>query len=152
MVLRGPEYAILLADQELRRRISTPARAWSNINSSALSVDKLTHLVLDEADLVLSYGYEDELQKISQALQDKGPQCILMSATLGEDVDKLKEMGFCRNPTLLEIEEVQTGEEAVTQFVVKYVNAMPSPLTALLPLTDLLDVEKMRSSFSATSS
>ena len=109
-------------------------------------------MVLDEADLVLSYGYEDDLQKISEALQDKGPQCILMSATLSEDVDKLKEMGFCRNPTLLEIEEVQTGEEAVTQFVVKYVNDAPSSLTSLLLLTDVIDAERTRSSSSATSS
>lgn len=36
--------------------VATPARAWHNIKSAALLVDALTHLVIDEADLVLSYG------------------------------------------------------------------------------------------------
>lgn len=36
--------------------VATPARAWHNIKSAALLADNLTYLVLDEADLVLSYG------------------------------------------------------------------------------------------------
>ncbi|EON98115.1 putative atp-dependent rna helicase dbp9 protein [Phaeoacremonium minimum UCRPA7] len=97
--------------------ISTPARAWQNIDSGALVVDKLTHLVLDEADLVLSYGYDEDLQNVARILP-KGVQKILMSATLTAEVDDLKGL-FCRDPMLLDLEEKDAEGEGVSQYVVK---------------------------------
>lgn len=58
--------------------VATPARAWHNVKNSALSLENLTHLVLDEADLVLSYGYDEELQSLAGVIP-KGIQTILMS-------------------------------------------------------------------------
>lgn len=97
--------------------ISTPARAWQSINSSTLVVDKLTNLVLDEADLVLSYGYDEDLENISRAIP-KGVQAIMMSATLTAEVDTLKAL-FCRNPKVLNLEEKDAEGEGVKQFIVK---------------------------------
>ncbi|KUI65692.1 ATP-dependent RNA helicase DBP9 [Cytospora mali] len=97
--------------------ISTPARVWQNMSSGALSVEKLTHLVLDEADLVLSYGYDEDLQNVARAIP-KGPQTILMSATLTTDVDTVKGF-FCRDPTVLDLEEPDAEGEGVAQFYVK---------------------------------
>lgn len=97
--------------------ISTPARAWENVSNGALPLDKLTHLVLDEADLVLSYGYEEDLQNVARELP-KGVQTILMSATLTAEVDTVKGL-FCRNPALLDIDEPEAEGEGVTQYVVK---------------------------------
>lgn len=97
--------------------ISTPARAWQNISNGALSVENLTHLVLDEADLVLSYGYDEDLQNIARSIP-KGLQTILMSATLTTDVDTVKGL-FCRDPTVLDLEEPDEEGEGVSQFYVK---------------------------------
>lgn len=97
--------------------VSTPARTWSNISSSALSLDKLTHLVLDEADLVLSYGYEDDLRNVSKKLP-KGIQTILMSATLTTEVTTLKDM-FAHSPVVLNLEEKDAEGEGIEQYVVK---------------------------------
>lgn len=97
--------------------ISTPATAWHNINSGAFSVDKLTHLILDEADLVLSYGYNDDLENLSRSIP-KGVQIIMMSATLTEEVDTLKGI-FRRDPTLLDLKEKETEGEGLSQFVAK---------------------------------
>ncbi len=102
--------------------VSTPARAWHSVNSSALSLAKLQYLVLDEADLVLSYGYDEDMENVSRSLP-KGVQTIMMSATLSAELDKLKGM-FCRNPTLLDLkEEFGAEDEKLTQFYVKYVAA-----------------------------
>lgn len=101
--------------------VSTPSRAWHAISSSFMTLDKLTNLVLDEADLVLSYGYSEDLEHISGSLP-KGIQTILMSATLTTEVDTLKGM-LCRNPTLLNLEERDAEGEGVTQYVVKFVYA-----------------------------
>lgn len=97
--------------------IATPARASVNLNTAAFSLDNLSHLVIDEADLVLSYGYDEDLQNVAKILP-KGVQTILMSATLTSEVETLKGL-FCRNPELLELEEAEAEGEGVSQFVVK---------------------------------
>jgi ATP-dependent RNA helicase DDX56/DBP9 len=97
--------------------ITTPARAYANLNSSALTLENLTHLVIDEADLVLSYGYDDDLQNVAKVMP-KGVQTILMSATLTSDVETLKGL-FCRNPTVLKLEETEDDGVGISQFVVK---------------------------------
>ncbi|KAI3401258.1 hypothetical protein diail_11964 [Diaporthe ilicicola] len=97
--------------------ISTPARAWQNISNGSLFVDKLTHLVLDEADLVLSYGYDEDLQNVARSVP-KGLQTILMSATLTTDVETVKGL-LCRDPTTLDLEEPDAKGEGVSQFYVK---------------------------------
>ncbi|KAK7536772.1 ATP-dependent RNA helicase dbp9 [Phyllosticta citribraziliensis] len=97
--------------------VATPARALHNLNSSALSLDQLAHLVIDEADLVLSYGYEEDLQNISKSIP-KTAQAFLMSATLSSDVDDLKGL-FCRDPVLLELDEEEEDTDKLKQYIVK---------------------------------
>lgn len=97
--------------------VSTPARVSQNLNSSALSLAHLTHLVIDEADLVLSYGYEEDLQNIQKALS-KGVQATLTSATLTTEVETLKGL-FCQDPVSLELDEVGEDKGGLTQYVVK---------------------------------
>ena len=96
--------------------VATPARASLNINTSALSVDNLQHLVIDEADLVLSYGYEEDLQNVAKAIP-QGVQTFLMSATLTTETETLKGL-FCRNPAILELDEA-VEDLSVSQYYVK---------------------------------
>ncbi|KAF5130386.1 ATP-dependent RNA helicase DBP9 [Metarhizium anisopliae] len=101
--------------------ISTPARAWYNVksNQSSLSLDKLTHLVLDEADLLLSYGYDEDLENLSWSIP-KGIQTIMMSATLTAEIESLKKIFYRDNaPTLLDLEEPDAEGEGITQLVTK---------------------------------
>ncbi|KAI0127708.1 ATP-dependent RNA helicase dbp9 [Xylariales sp. AK1849] len=98
--------------------VATPARAWHNIKNGALSLESITHLVLDEADLVLSFGYDEkDLESIAETLP-KGVISTLMSATLTPEVDTLKGI-FCRNPTTLDLAEAEDEGDRLTQFVVK---------------------------------
>jgi ATP-dependent RNA helicase DDX56/DBP9 len=97
--------------------VATPARASLNINTSALSLNNLAHLVIDEADLVLSYGYDDDLQNIAKAMP-KGVQTILMSATLTDEVNALKGI-FTKDAKVLKLDEKEEEGDGVSQFVVK---------------------------------
>ncbi|KAL4793651.1 P-loop containing nucleoside triphosphate hydrolase protein [Aspergillus venezuelensis] len=97
--------------------VSTPARVIANLGTSALSLENLTHFIIDEADLVLSYGYEDDIQALSKAIP-RGVQTFLMSATLTAEVDTLKGL-FCRNPVILKLEDKDDHSAGVSQFVVK---------------------------------
>ncbi|MCJ1404538.1 ATP-dependent DNA/RNA helicase, partial [Xylographa trunciseda] len=97
--------------------VATPARAFLNISTSALSLQDLAHLVIDEADLVLSYGYEENLQNVAKATPN-GVQTYLMSATLSTEVDTLKGL-FCRDPVVLALDDAEDENNGVSQYVVK---------------------------------
>ena len=106
--------------------VATPARAAQNLQNSALSVDTLAHLVIDEADLVLSYGYEDDLRAIANAVP-KGVQTFLISATLTTELNTLKGL-FCRDPAILDFQESANDVGGVSQYVVQYVTQiLPYP-------------------------
>jgi ATP-dependent RNA helicase DDX56/DBP9 len=97
--------------------ISTPGKASQILAWAALSLNSITHLVIDEADLVLSYGYEHDMNAIAKSLPT-GVQTLLMSATLTTEVDTLKGL-FCKDPAVLKLEEKEEEGEGVTQYVVK---------------------------------
>ena len=97
--------------------VATPGRASANMNDEALSLGDLAHLVIDEADLVLSYGYEDDLENIAKAIP-KGVQTFLMSATLKTELETLKGL-FCRDPVILELDEEEKDTGSVSQYVVR---------------------------------
>lgn len=97
--------------------VATPGRANILVNAEALKVDKLAHLVIDEADLVLSYGHDEDLQQLAKSIP-QGVQTFLMSATLKTDIETLKGM-FCQDPTILEMDEEEQDTQALDQYVVK---------------------------------
>ncbi|KAK9456811.1 P-loop containing nucleoside triphosphate hydrolase protein [Dipodascopsis uninucleata] len=89
--------------------IGTPSRVLAQINSHNLSISRLLHWVIDEADLIMSYGYQEDLQNIAKQLP-KTLRVFLMSATLTDEVTELKSM-FCRNPAILTLQEEEGSEE-----------------------------------------
>jgi ATP-dependent RNA helicase DDX56/DBP9 len=97
--------------------IATPARIAQNLNRSELVLDELSHFIIDEADLVLSYGYEEDLQLLAKAVP-KGVQMMLLSATLSTDIETLKGL-FCRDPVALELDEIEDQNGGTKQYVVK---------------------------------
>merc|ERR1740136_492291 len=72
--------------------VRTPARICENIRVGNLTLVDLKILCIDEADLILSFGYEDDMKFLTQNLPQRAHQCLLMSATLSEDILKLKQL------------------------------------------------------------
>lgn len=97
--------------------VTTPARALHHINGGALSVEHVTHIVIDEADLVLSYGYNDDFQRIVRVLPS-GIQTFLASATLTPETDTLKNL-FCRDPVLVSPDHAEKTSNTLSQYVVR---------------------------------
>jgi ATP-dependent RNA helicase DDX56/DBP9 len=78
--------------------ISTPSRSLALLQSKALSLTSLETLVIDEADLILSYGHDEDVRQIfNGAYLPKVYQSYLMSATMTEEVAMLKGLAL-RNP------------------------------------------------------
>lgn len=64
-------------------------------------LSSLDSLVIDEADLILSYGHDEDVRQIFDgSYLPKVFQSFLMSATMTEDVELLKGL-VLRNPVRL---------------------------------------------------
>ena len=64
--------------------VGTPSRAYQHIISGTIKLtSSLKYLVIDEADLLFSYGYKDDMKKLIPLLSNT-KQTFLMSATLSE--------------------------------------------------------------------
>ncbi|CAN6828092.1 unnamed protein product [Brassica oleracea var. botrytis] len=76
--------------------------------------------VLDPAaiNLLLSYGYEDNLRSVA-SIVPRRCQCLLMSATTSSDVEKLKKL-FLHNPVVLTLQEGADKEEPVPSNVQQF--------------------------------
>ncbi|KAL1659484.1 P-loop containing nucleoside triphosphate hydrolase protein [Schizophyllum commune] len=98
--------------------IATPSRALAFLQSNALSLSALDSLVIDEADLILSYGHDEDVRGIfNGGYLPKVYQSFLMSATMTEDVEMLKGLAL-RNPAILKLEEDPAAAN-LTQYAVR---------------------------------
>ncbi|EAU90170.1 ATP-dependent RNA helicase dbp9 [Coprinopsis cinerea okayama7 len=108
----------LLADQP-DILIATPSRTLSLVQSKALSLGSIDSLVIDEADLILSYGHDDDVRQLFKGSHfPKVYQSFLMSATMTEDVEMLKGLTL-RNPAILKLEEGEDEAALLTQYAVR---------------------------------
>ncbi|KAG6890082.1 hypothetical protein C0995_012031 [Termitomyces sp. Mi166 len=99
--------------------IATPSRALVLLQSKALSASSLESLVIDEADLILSYGHDEDIRQIfNGSFLPKVYQSFLMSATMTEDVELLKGL-ILRNPAILKLEEDEDEAAHLSQYAVK---------------------------------
>lgn len=97
--------------------ISTPAKLVSNLKQIDIDLSGVSTLVMDEADLVLSFGYTEDVHSII-AKMPKIFQGILMSATLSAELDKFKRI-ILHTPVLLKLEEAEGGISNLQQFFLR---------------------------------
>ncbi|XP_041979341.1 probable ATP-dependent RNA helicase DDX56 isoform X2 [Aricia agestis] len=94
--------------------VATPSRALAHLKANNMRLkDDLAVLVVDEADLVFSFGYEDEIKELLGHLP-KIYQAVLASATLSDDVLSLKKI-VLRNPVTLKLEEPELAPSSQLQ-------------------------------------
>ena len=84
--------------------VATPTGLSTHIQSGAIDLKtSVETLVVDEADLVLSFGHENAVHEIIKALP-KIYQGFLMSATLSAEVNSIKKV-VLHSPVVLKLEE-----------------------------------------------
>lgn len=111
--------------------VATPARLLQHLTHGHFQLVQghLHTLVLDEADLVLSYGYLADMLKVcvAECLRPgrllpthpctagqigahvpQGVQAVLISATLSPDMDRVKEL-FLHNPIVVDLATTSAG-------------------------------------------
>ncbi|MED6268688.1 putative ATP-dependent RNA helicase ddx56, partial [Characodon lateralis] len=99
--------------------VGTPSRVLAHLNAQNLALhSSLEMLVVDEADLVFSFGFESDLKNVLCHLP-KIYQSFLMSATFNEDVQALKEL-LLHNPVTLKLQGSQLPDSTqLQQYTIK---------------------------------
>lgn len=87
--------------------VATPGRLLDLISSNAIKLDKVSTLVLDEADRMLSLGFTEELSELL-ALTPKKKQTLLFSATFPEQVKALTQE-LLNNPIEIQVQSSDTS-------------------------------------------
>ena len=87
--------------------VATPGRLLDLISSNAVKLDKVSTLVLDEADRMLSLGFTDELDEIL-SLMPKQKQTLLFSATFPEQVKSLTK-ALLNDPLEVQVQSAETS-------------------------------------------
>ncbi|KAJ1697527.1 hypothetical protein LUZ63_006039 [Rhynchospora breviuscula] len=123
--------------------VTTPACISTCISKGILKAssikDSLSMLILDEADLLLSYGYENDLKGLT-AHVPRSCQCILMSATSSPDVETLKKL-LLHNPVTLTLSEVGSSKDEIIPRSVEQFWISCNTQDKLLYLLSLLKLE-----------
>jgi ATP-dependent RNA helicase DDX56/DBP9 len=88
--------------------VGTPARIASAVDKKHVSLERASALVVDEADLCLSYGHEADVRAIVRGLP-AGFQGWLVSATLSPALAELKSL-VLQAPAVLTLHDGASGD------------------------------------------
>jgi len=106
-------------EDDLRRGVeilvATPGRLLDMVQQGIIKLDKIEHLVLDEADRMLDMGFINDIKKIIAKLPAKR-QTLFFSATAAPAIMKLANT-LLRNPVHISVSPVSSTTPLVEQSV-----------------------------------
>jgi translation initiation factor 4A len=117
--------------------VGTPGRVFDVIKRTYLRTDTLKCLVLDEADEMLSQGFNEQIYQIFKYLP-RDIQVALFSATMPEEVLELTKK-FMRDPTRILVKQERLTLEGIKQFYVN-VDKEEWKLETLCDLYDTMSI------------
>ncbi len=117
--------------------VGTPGRMIDLVKQRYLDLKTVRHLVLDEADEMLSMGFVDDIETILAETDPKQRQTALFSATLPHQIRRLAD-SYLLNPETVKIEAEALTVDRITQ---KYYVVNHEDRLALL--TRLFEIEEM---------
>ncbi|MFT4753694.1 MAG: ATP-dependent RNA helicase RhlE [Salibacteraceae bacterium] len=89
--------------------VATPGRLLELVENKAVHLSTVKTLVLDEADKLLSLGFQEEMESIFSLLPKKR-QNLLFSATLDEHVENINKL-ILNNPQVINVAPVEKEDE-----------------------------------------
>lgn len=113
-VSQGPQRKALSRGVDIL--VATPGRLLDLINQGQVKLDKVSHLVLDEADRMLDMGFIRDVKKLVASMP-KQRQSLLFSATMAADVEQLARQ-MLSDPIRVEVTPEAVTVDRVEQKVV----------------------------------
>lgn len=113
--------------------VATPGRLLDLIKRKKINLGTVTHLVLDEADEMLKFGFKDEIDAILEKTPDE-KTTMLFSATMSRGVAKISG-DYMKDPLEVSVGQKNTGADNI-DFQYYVVNAKDR-YTAMRRLIDI---------------
>lgn len=110
--------------------VATPGRLLDLIEHKALSISKIRHLVIDEADKMFQLGFEEEMNKLF-AIMPAMKQTTMFSATLNEKVEEIKKR-LTIEPVLVEIKQEEINIDQIEQIAYHVTDETKGPFLRFL--------------------
>jgi ATP-dependent RNA helicase DeaD len=110
---------------ELKQRnhviVGTPGRVLDHLTRGTLTLERLSYLVIDEADHMLDMGFIEQVESIIKELP-RDRVTMLFSATLPDDVEKLSRKNM-KNPVHIEIKATGITTDTIQHFLLEVLEA-----------------------------
>lgn len=112
----GQEEQIATLNNGVDILVATPGRMFDLISQGALDVSGVKHLVLDEADLMLEFGFGKDIKDILRKIPQKR-QTLFFSATISK---KIKSLAYdvVKNPIRIQISPKNPVAKTITHSIV----------------------------------
>jgi len=117
--------------------VGTPGRVYDMINRGALRISHLKMFILDEADEMLSRGFQQQIYDVFQFLPPQ-TQVVLLSATIPDEVLEVTR-NFMKNPVRILVKRDELTLEGIRQFYIA-LEKEEWKLDTLCDLYDLINV------------
>ncbi len=98
-VRMGPQIQGFRQDRDII--VATPGRLADHMRRGNVRLNRIEHLVLDEADHMLDLGFLPQIKEILEGVPDQR-QTMMFSATMPPPIERLSKQ-FMKNPTLVDI-------------------------------------------------
>jgi ATP-dependent RNA helicase DeaD len=98
--------------------VGTPGRVVDHIEKGTLRLDALKTLVLDEADEMISMGFQEDLEKVLKGAPKDQANIWLFSATMGHDVKHVAD-AYLTEPKRVQINKTEMLSANVEQIFYK---------------------------------
>eukprot|EP00804_Cyclotella_cryptica_P008392 CCRYP_003913-RA/>CCRYP_003913-RA protein AED:0.14 eAED:0.14 QI:626/1/0.75/1/1/1/4/0/674 len=95
--------------------VGTPGRVIDVVRKKGTNLERVTFVVLDEADRMLDMGFEKQVSSILENIRPDR-QTLLLSATFGKRVERVAR-GWLKNPVRIAIGRTGSSSEHVDQHV-----------------------------------
>lgn len=92
--------------------VGTPGRLNDHLDRGSLDLSGVATFVLDEADEILDMGFQEDLEKLMQALPAER-QTVMFSATLSEEIERIARKAL-RNPERLRLSQGMEASSTLT--------------------------------------
>jgi ATP-dependent RNA helicase RhlE len=116
--------------------VATPGRLLDHLSHSYARLDRVEHLVLDEADRMLDMGFLPDIKRVLSRLPAQR-QTLLFSATMPGPIRELS-ASMMRNPAMINLERRSAPAVGITQAVYPVSQHLKSALLLALVQRDVM--------------
>jgi ATP-dependent RNA helicase DeaD len=114
--------------------VGTPGRVLDHLRRGTMDASKVKALVLDEADEMLSMGFEKELTSIIERLPDSR-QTLLFSATVPPDIERMAKRKM-HDPEFVILSGDHVGALQIEHYIYNVTQDKPGSLRQIIDIED----------------